>query len=69
MKEKIESVCDFFEYQIVEMWEDENYCYACIGDSIITYVMLKELIDKGLEFVIDSTDFKDGYPVIAFFKN
>lgn len=69
MKEKIMYVlCTIFDYVIAEDWEDDRYYYVCIKDSVLTYVVLRELIEQGLCFVIDTYDTKGIYITIAFEK-
>ena len=69
MKEKIKSVFGFYLlYDIVEEWEDERYYYVRLEDGIITSIVLRDLIEEGLEFSIDLSDLKDERLVIAFLK-
>lgn len=68
MEEIIRTVFRFFEYKVVETWEDEDFFYTRIEDSIISYIVLKELIKEGFRFFISTEESKGGYLVIEFFK-
>jgi hypothetical protein len=49
-------------------WEDERYYYVRLNSSLITYVVLRGLIENGLKFCIDIDDVENGELVIAFLK-
>lgn len=69
MKEKIISLLySSYNYRIMKEWEDERYYYVRLNSSLITYVVLRGLIENGLKFCIDIDDAENGELVIAFLK-
>lgn len=69
MKQKIASVlCSMFGYRIVEERETERYYFVRLNDSMITDVVLRELIEQGFDFIIDLDDCTDRQISIAFVK-
>ena len=69
MKQKIASVlCSMFGYRIVEERETERYYFVKLNDSMITDVVLRELIEQGFDFIIDLDDCTDRQISIAFVK-
>ena len=69
MKQKIAYVlCSMFGYRIVEERETERYYFVRLNDSMITDVVLRELIEQGFDFIIDLDDCADRQISIAFVK-
>lgn len=69
MKQKIASVlCSMFGYRIVEERETERYYFVRLNDSMITDVVLRELIEQGFDFIIDLDECTDRQISIAFVK-
>ena len=69
MKQKIASVLhSMFGYRIVEERETERYYFVKLNDSMITDVVLRELIEQGFDFIIDLDDCTDRQISIAFVK-
>lgn len=69
MKQKIASVlCSMFGYRIVEERETERYYFVRLNDSMITDVVLRELIEQGFDFIIDLDDCTERQISIAFIK-
>lgn len=69
MKQKIASVlCSMFGYRIVEERETERYYFVKLNDSMITDVVLRELIEQGFDFIIDLDECTDRQISIAFVK-
>lgn len=69
MKQKIASVLhSMFGYRIVEERETERYYFVKLNDSMITDVVLRELIEQGFDFIIDLDDCTERQISIAFVK-
>lgn len=69
MKQKIASVlCSMFVYRIVGERETERYYFVRLNDSMITDVVLRELIEQGFDFIIDLDDCTERQISIAFVK-
>jgi hypothetical protein len=69
MKQKIASIlCSMFGYRIVGERETERYYFVRLNDSMITDVVLRELIEQGFDFIIDLDDCTDRQISIAFVK-